>query len=128
MNSSLLKIIKVFTISISLLVIISWIIILFSNEPLPEGRTELIFHIVSELIMAIACLAGGIYLYYKKNIGYLISIAGFSMLVYSTLNASGYYFNSANIYIGFLMLVPFLISGYLLIELIKFMIQSYENK
>lgn len=49
------------------------------------------FHVISELIMAIICLLGGILLLRRNKYGPLLNTIGLSMILYSVLNAAGYF-------------------------------------
>jgi lipopolysaccharide export LptBFGC system permease protein LptF len=85
-----IKIVGYYSIFIGIAVIAMWTIILFTQYP-PEGKTELTFHLISEFIMAFLCLLSGILILRNKSIGKHLSILGFGMIIYSVLNASGYY-------------------------------------
>ncbi len=70
-------------------VLAMWVFLLM-NDFVSEGLKEMIFHLVSEVIMAFLCIAGGVnYIKRRKSI---ILIAAHAMVVYSVLNAAGYYF------------------------------------
>jgi hypothetical protein len=128
MNKELvqIKILKWYCIAIGILIIVSWIFILFTKSELPEGNIELAFHLISEFIMAFACLFGGVLIHRKKKTGYLIVLIGFGMLIYSTLNAGGYYLEHGDYAVPLLMLLLFLTTLMLAFLLIK--ILSNENK
>jgi hypothetical protein len=49
------------------------------------------FHIFSELLMALICVVSGILLVLGHRLGRSLSIAGLSMILYSVLNAAGYF-------------------------------------
>lgn len=84
------KIIAYYSIFIGISVIAMWIMILLT-QTLPEGKTELSFHLFSEFLMAVLCLVSGILLLQNKPIGRLLNIIGSGMVIYSVLNAAGYY-------------------------------------
>lgn len=67
-----------------------WMMILFKGI-IPEGKTEITFHLVSEFLMAGICILSGIMLLFRKRNGRILCIAGLSMVIYSVLNAAGYY-------------------------------------
>jgi hypothetical protein len=98
------KTISYYSIFIGMSVIGLWIMILV-NDQLPEGKTELTFHLVSEFIMAVLCLLSGILILMKKNIGKLLNISGLSMISYSVLNAAGYYGERDNLSMMILFIV-----------------------
>jgi hypothetical protein len=70
-------------------VVLMWGIILSFGD-IPEGVTEMSFHLASEFIMAGLCLTGSLLLFRKHASGPLVALAGLSMALYSTLNAAGY--------------------------------------
>ena len=85
-----IKIVGYYSIFIGIAVIAMWTMILFTQN-LPEGKTELTFHLLSEFIMALLCLISGILILRNKSIGKFLSILGLGMVIYSVLNAAGYY-------------------------------------
>jgi hypothetical protein len=89
------KIVAYYSISIGVAVILMWIMILLRQE-IPEGKIEMIFHLVSEFVMAFLILISGFMLIYKHRMGKLLNIAGLGMVLYSVLNAAGYYGESDN--------------------------------
>jgi hypothetical protein len=84
------RIVAFYSIFIGISVIVMWIMILLTETP-PEGKTELSFHIFSEFLMALLCLISGILLLRHKPISRFINIIGLGMVIYSVLNAAGYY-------------------------------------
>ena len=82
--------IAVYSIVLGLAVLGLWALIL-SGGALPEGRTELAFHLTSELLMALAAIASGVLLLRRARVAPSASAAAHAMVVYSTLNAAGYY-------------------------------------
>jgi hypothetical protein len=84
------KIIAIYSILIGFSVIGMWLMIL-NTQTLPEGKIELTFHLFSEFLMATVCIVGGFLKLMKARFARSVSIAGFSMLVYSVLNVAGYY-------------------------------------
>jgi len=89
-------------------VVVMWLMILF-RQTVGEGNTEMTFHLVSEFVMASICLGSGICLFRGKCLlrgewltrgthpvnglrrAILANLVGHSMVVYSVLNAAGYY-------------------------------------
>ena len=84
------KIVAYYSIFIGISVIAMWTMILLTETP-PEGKTELSFHLFSEFLMALLCLVSGILLLRKKPISRWLNILGLGMVIYSVLNAAGYY-------------------------------------
>ncbi len=67
-----------------------WILLLLNGD-IPEGSTEMGFHLFAEFFMAVICILGGFMIIYKKKHAREISIAGLAMVIYSVVNAAGYY-------------------------------------
>lgn len=88
MRDNLIKIIAWYSIILGISVVVLWVLILGYGQ-VREESTEMSFHIISELIMAGLCVAGGISL--VKNGRRKSSVAAHAMVVYSVLNAAGYY-------------------------------------
>jgi hypothetical protein len=105
------KIVAWYSILLGTGVFILWTFLLF-NEPVQEGKKEMFFHLFSEAIMAALCIAGGFVLL-KKNKP-LILIAAHAMVIYSVLNAAGYYFEKHENSMVILFIVLFVISGLIL--------------
>ena len=84
------KLIGMYLIFLFIAITAYWIITL-SGKAYPEGPVEITFHVVSELLMAAICLIGGVLLLLKHAMGIKLSIAGLSMIIYSVLNAAGYF-------------------------------------
>jgi len=84
------KIVAYYSIFLGISVITMWIMI-FQTETPPEGRIELSFHLFSEFIMALLCLVSGILMLRNKPMSRFLNILGLGMVIYSVLNAAGYY-------------------------------------
>ena len=84
------KIIGIYSLVMGICIIAMWLIILRGSS-LPEGRTELSFHLASEFLMATLCIVGGILVLRRRHPGRLLNMAALGMLIYSVLNAAGYY-------------------------------------
>lgn len=84
------KILGLYSIAVGIAVLLMWAIML-SFRQLPEGKIELTFHLASEFLMAAMCLLGGLLLLNKKPAAKTINTLGLGLLLYSVLNASGYY-------------------------------------
>lgn len=89
-NSIRHKLLGYYSLFIGVCVFGMWLMIL-SKGIVPEGKTEISFHLVSEFLMALLCMISGVMLLYEKKHARIISMAGLSMMVYSVLNAAGYY-------------------------------------
>lgn len=84
------KIIGIYSLVLGIAIIGMWLMIL-SGTTLPEGRTELSFHLASEFLMATFCIVSGILILRRKHPGRLFNMAALGMMIYSVLNAAGYY-------------------------------------
>ena len=84
------KIISIYSIFIGIAVLAMWTMILVKGN-IHEGQTELTFHLVSEFLMAIICIVSGVLLLGKHKHAKLLNIFGLGMVIYSVLNAAGYY-------------------------------------
>lgn len=67
-----------------------WSMILMKGA-IPEGRTEMSFHLVSEFLMAVLCVISGVMLLFNHPLARKINITALSMIIYSVINAAGYY-------------------------------------
>lgn len=84
------KLTGIYSIVLGAAVLGLWATIL-SGGPLAEGRTELTFHLASEILMALACITAGILLLRGGASARPATAAAHAMVIYSTLNAAGYY-------------------------------------
>lgn len=80
-----------------------------------EGLVEITFHLVSEFLMAILLLISGIGLLRGNTNGRKLFLISNGMLIYSVLNAAGYYGKGKNIGMTIMFLVFFIISSGLLL-------------
>lgn len=117
MKYSTKQIIAWYSVFLGVSVIAIWVNIIL-NEPIQEGKKEMFFHLFSEAIMAVSCIIGGYLLIVKKNA--IILLLAHAMVIYSALNAAGYYFERDNLSMTFIFLILFTISVLCLILLIKF--------
>ena len=79
-----------YSILLGLAVIGLWAPLLLGAE-VPEGPTEMAFHLASEGLMALGCVLSGVLLLRARPLGRRATAAAHAMVVYSTLNAAGYY-------------------------------------
>jgi peptidoglycan/LPS O-acetylase OafA/YrhL len=84
------RIVGGYTIFIGISVIAMWIMILY-GPALHEGKIELGFHLFSEFLMSIICIVSGIRLWLNKPGAKILNVCGLGMVIYSVLNAAGYY-------------------------------------
>ena len=100
----------IYSIGLGLSVAGLWLVILVSGD-IPEGRIELGFHLVSEAIMALICAVSGAGLVAGRRRARPWNIAGHAMVLYSVLNAAGYYGERGAPGIAAAMLFLFLLSA-----------------
>lgn len=91
-----------------------WCMILLSST-IPEGPVEMSFHLFSEFLMAVLLLIGGIGMLKGIAYGRKLFLVSNGMLIYSVLNAAGYYGQSSNYAMTGMFMVFFAVSTVLLI-------------
>ena len=87
-----------------------WTMILLTQTP-PEGKTELGFHLFSEFLMALLCLFSGILLLRNKPFSRFLNILGLGMVIYSVLNAAGYYGEQKQLPMTILFITLFILTS-----------------
>jgi len=90
MKNKWIRIIGVYSLFLGASVLLMWIVIL-TTGPVSEGKIEMGFHLFSELLMAILCFISGIYLVRGLPKGIKVNLIAHAMVVYSVINAAGYY-------------------------------------
>ena len=95
-----------------------WSLILSTGE-IPEGRTEFSFHLVSEFLMALACMGAGILVLIHHRSGWGLALAAHGMVAYSVLNAAGYYAQRGERMLPVVFVILFVISLTIIYSLIK---------
>jgi phosphotransferase system glucose/maltose/N-acetylglucosamine-specific IIC component len=95
-----------------------WGAILVNGE-IPEGPVEFSFHLISEILMAAGCMAAGILMLRHNSTGTLLGIASHAMVIYSVLNAAGYYAERGQIYFPILFMMLLAASVAILTLLVK---------
>jgi hypothetical protein len=95
-----------------------WSLILINGE-IAEGITEFSFHLFSEMLMALACMGAGMLILKKRGMARSVAIAAHAMVIYSVLNAAGYYAQSGERILPALFVILCLISTYVIIILIQ---------
>lgn len=99
----------IFSLILGISILISWVTIIFSGQ-IFESTLEISFHIFSELIMALFCITGGVMVIMKHKSRQKIIIIAYAMVVYSLLNAIGYYLALGDI------IIPLIFSALLLVS------------
>lgn len=109
------KIAAVYSIVIGISVLVMWSMTILTGG-IKEGPVEILFHLVSEFIMAILLLISGIGLLRGKTYVRKLFLISNGMLIYSVLNAAGYFGQSGNITMTIMFLAIFIISSGLLLS------------
>jgi hypothetical protein len=89
------KFIAWYSIFLGFSVIFLWIFIL-KPQTQNEGRLEMGFHLMSEFLMACFCIVSGIKMLLDHKESFLINSTAHGMVVYSVVNAAGYYGEKGN--------------------------------
>ena len=84
------KIIGVYSLVLGVAVIAMWLIILRGSS-VTEGKLEMSFHLASEFLMATFLIVSGVLVLRRRHPGRLFNMAALGMVIYSVLNAAGYY-------------------------------------
>lgn len=98
----MIKIIAYYSVILGVSILGLWIIIL-TGDGMPEGPVESTFHLLSEFLMAALCILGGILTLIKRDQFNIVIVAAHAMVIYSVLNAAGYYGQNS----GLAIAVPF---------------------
>ncbi len=99
------KAIGIYSITLGISIIGLWVFILMKGD-MKEGPFESTFHLISEFLMATLCILGGLQaLSQQKAIPLPLLTIAHAMVIYSVLNAAGYYAETS----GIIMALPFII-------------------
>jgi hypothetical protein len=105
------RIVSYYSIFVGLAVILMWTVILLRQE-IPEGKIEMFYHLFSEFLMAILCVVSGILFLFNYKIAKLLNILGLGMVIYSVLNAAGYYSERENVPMILMFTILFLLTTF----------------
>lgn len=108
------KVATVYSIFIGISLFGMWSMIILTGG-ITEGLIEISFHLVSEFLMAILLIVGGIGLLRGKMYGKKVFLISNGMLIYSVLNAAGYYGQRMNFAMLCMFMVFLIISSVFLI-------------
>jgi len=103
------RIIGAYSVFLGLSLVGLWIMILLNGD-IPEGRTEMSFHLTSEFLMALLAFISGILLWRDRPRARLLSVLAHGMVIYSVLNAAGYYGERSNTGMMLMFILLLLIS------------------
>lgn len=85
-----MKIIAYYSVFLGFMITGLWIMLL-RTDAVTEGKTEIVFHLFSEFLMAVLCILSGFKMLMNHRTGTAVNIIAHSMVIYSVLNAAGYY-------------------------------------
>jgi hypothetical protein len=70
-----------------------WVVLLLTGQvaELQDGRVDIVFHLVAELVTAALLVVGGIVALRAHPLGRLLAAVGCGALGYTTVNSAGYY-------------------------------------
>ena len=109
------KIAAIYSIVISISVLGMWTMTLLTGD-ITEGPVEISLHLAAEFLMAILLLACGIGLLTGKTYARKLFLVSNGMLIYSVLNAAGYFGQRGNLPAMIMFLVLFIISSVFLVK------------
>lgn len=104
----------IYSIVLGFSIVLLWIILLKGNK-VTEGKTEMVFHLFSEFLMATLCILSGFKILMKHRSAVPLNTIAHSMVIYSLLNAAGYYREKGEIPATILFLALLLISSAIII-------------
>jgi len=110
---------SIYTIIIGIAMLCMWIFLLGKREvpDLTTKPTQISFHLIAEFITAIMLLIGGFGLFADQSWGMVIFYISIGMVIYSTINAAGFY-GQLKDWPMFIMLIVFTIISLLITTLI----------
>lgn len=84
---------SIYTIIIGIAMICMWIFLLGKKEvpELTTKPTQITFHLIAEFITSVMLLIGGIGLFTNQSWGLVIFYISIGMIIYSSINAAGFY-------------------------------------
>ena len=110
---------SIYTIIIGIAMLCMWIFLLGKREvpDLTTKPTQISFHLIAEFITAVMLLIGGFGLFSNQSWGIVIFYISIGMVIYSTINAAGFY-GQLKDWPMFIMLIVFTIISLLITILI----------
>ena len=84
---------SIYTIIIGIAMLCMWIFLLGKKEvpELTTKPTQISFHLIAEFITSVMLLIGGIGLFANQSWGLVIFYISIGMIIYSSINAAGFY-------------------------------------
>ncbi len=110
---------SIYTIIIGIAMLCMWIFLLGKREvpDLTTKPTQISFHLIAEFLTSIMLLIGGFGLFTDQSWGTVIFYIAIGMVIYSTINAAGFY-GQLKDWPMFIMLIVFTIISLLITTLI----------
>jgi len=110
---------SIYTIIIGIAMFCMWIFLLGKREvpDLTTKPTQISFHLIAEFLTSVMLLIGGFGLFTNQSWGIVIFYISIGMVIYSTINAAGFY-GQLKDWPMFIMLIVFTIISLLITILI----------
>jgi len=110
---------SIYTIIIGIAMLCMWIFLLGKREvpDLTTKPTQISFHLIAEFLTSIMLIIGGFGLFANQSWGIVIFYISIGMMIYSTINAAGFY-GQLKDWPMFIMLIVFTIISLLITTLI----------
>ena len=110
---------SIYTIIIGIAMLCMWIFLLGKKEvpELTTKPTQIYFHLIAEFITSVMLLIGGFGLFTDQSWGVVIFYISIGMVIYSTINAAGFY-GQLKDWPMFIMLLVFTIVSLLIATLL----------
>lgn len=111
------NVIAYYSVLIGIFILAKWLSILLNGE-ITEGKYEISLHIFSEFMMATFSILSGFMVFNKINTGFILNLVAQSMILYSVINAMGYYMELKQFSMVYLLFFVFILSACILISLV----------
>ena len=110
---------SIYTIIIGIAMLSMWIFLLGKREvpELATKPTQISFHLVAEFLTSIMLVIGGIGMFSNQSWGYIIFYISIGMMIYSSINAAGFY-GQLKDWPMFIILLTFTLISLLVVTLI----------
>jgi len=114
---------SIFLLFLGSAIILSWVLIWIKGQS-EEPLLQLGFHLFSEALLSLCCFLAGIRLLRGQKGGYALSLAALAMLIYSLLNAAGYYAHQGQLLIAGIFALLFFISAFLFLRILQLVLRK----
>lgn len=122
MNITIIEIIaSIYTIIIGIAMLCMWIFLLGKKEvpELSTKPTQITFHLIAEFLTSVILIIGGFGMFTNQSWGSVLFFISIGMIIYSTINAAGFY-GELKDWPMFIMLLVFTIVSLLIVTLLIF--------